>query len=69
MRLGNKDSRISVRVSNEFDNWLSERAFLSHMSQSDYIRFVLEDFRRSVLIAEKVAEVCQDGNTTASIND
>lgn len=64
MRLGDKDSRISVRVSKEFDNWLSERAALAGMSVSDYVRYVLEDFRRAVKIAEVVS--CDE---STAIND
>lgn len=69
LNIGNKDSRLTVRISSEFDNWLQDRAALSHLSVSDYVRFVLEDFRRSVIIAEKVQEVLQDGHSTTSVND
>lgn len=69
MNIGNKDSRLTVRISSEFDNWLQERAALSGLSVSDFVRFVLEDFRRSVIIAEKVQEVLNDGHSTTSVND
>lgn len=69
MNIGNKDSRLTVRISSEFDNWIQERASLSGLSVSDFVRFVLEDFRRSVIIAEKVQEVLKDGDSTTSVND
>lgn len=68
-RLNNKDSRISFRVSKEFDNWITDRAALSGMSVSDYVRYVLEDFRRSVQIAEKLSEVLDNGNESTSIDN
>lgn len=69
LNIGNKDSRLTVRISSEFDNWIQERAALSHLSVSDYVRFVLEDFRRSVIIAEKVSEVLDNGYSTTPIDD
>lgn len=68
-RLNNKDSRISFRVSKEFDNWITDRASLSGMSVSDYVRYVLEDFRRSVQIAEKLSEVLDHGDESTAIDD
>lgn len=67
-RLNNKDSRISFRVSKEFYNWITDRAALSGMSVSDYVRYVLEDFRRSVQIAEKLSEVLDYGDESTSVN-
>lgn len=68
MRLGAKDDRISIRVSKDLSNWISDRSRLSGMNESDFIRFILEDFRRTVQIAERVATVISNDESTTIDN-
>lgn len=60
MNLGDKKATISVRVSSDFYSWLSERAELSAMSVSDYVRYILEDFKRAVEISQAIEKYNQD---------
>lgn len=60
MNLGDKRSTISVRVTPDFYSWLSERAELSALSVSDYVRYILEDFKRAVEISQAIEKYNQD---------
>lgn len=60
MNLGDKKATISVRVSSDFYQWLCDHAELSAMSVSDYVRYVLEDFKRAVEISQAIEKYNQD---------
>lgn len=60
MNLGDKKSVISVRVSSDFYSWLSNRAEFSALSVSDYVRYILEDFKRAVEISEAIEKYNRD---------
>lgn len=68
-----KSCLVSVRVSEDFANWLNARSELSGMSTSQYVRYILEDFKRAVEIAQSIEkynqDFCSSGNESPDLDD
>ena len=56
MRLGDKKSVLAVRVNEDFANWLNDHATSSGLSVSDYVRFILEGFKRDYEVAQAIKD-------------